>query len=360
MSKKVSEKRKIPKELLIGEGTFGAVIAKNGNAVKFFDKLSSLINEVVVTRYVSGESSYFIKAKKYDPGKLTMTMELWHTSLNRALSKGMTMSQRKMVHICILKGKAFLESRYIVHADLKLQNILVSADYTKAVIADFGASSMSNTAKIQCTPNIASPVLPTSHRSHDNFSLIVLTLQLIYNYTFTCASKTRAQLRSVVRFVVKEKDEAEALCGLIRDKETECARTSKLLYDLYGIKVDYKMKEIDLVVTQDLDLCDLIKIHIEALSKLHKFNKKDRCRSCCVSVLSRLDADSQKRKIYITTMAFIFACTFEYTSAKDFEKEERMKLTDATSYAKCTKEDIFSALNTILKYKDIITFIFIP
>jgi hypothetical protein len=360
MSRKVSEKHKIPKELIIGEGTFGAVIANNGNAVKFFDKLSSLINEVVVTRYISGESAYFIRAKQYDPNKLTMTMELWHSSLSKALKKGMTMSQRKMVHICILKGKSFLESRYILHADLKLQNILVNSDCSKAIIADFGASSMSNTAKIQCTPNIACPVVPTSHRSHDNFSLVVLTLQLIYNYTFTYQAKTRGQLRNIVRSVVKAPSDAESLCNLIRDQETKCSKACELLYDFYGIKVGYELKDADLVITQNLDLCDLIKRHVGALAKLHKFNKEDRCRSCCVCILSRLDVSLRKKKIYVTTMAFIFACTFEYTSEKDFDKEERMCLSDATNYAKCTDVEIFSALNTILKYKDIITFMFTP
>ena len=351
--------RHIANSDILGEGSFGVVTKKDNNAVKTFKSLPLLVNEIVVTRYVSRESPYFIKVKRYNPNNLTMTMELWDTSLAIALKKGLTKQQKQTLHICILKGKAFLESRYIVHSDLKLQNILVNADRTKAVIADFGASSMSNTAKIQCTPYIATPSVSSSHRSHDGFGLATVTLQLMYNYnpgrTYSCA-----ELRNKIKRVVKDPREASILCGLVKDDYTLSSRTEDLLYDLYGIRVDYRLVEVDLVTSQDIDLRDMVRKHVGALYKLHKFNKEDRCRMCCTRVLSMMDADIRKRKIYIATMAFIFGCTFEYTVDKDFSKEDRMTHHDVLKYAKCTEKELFRAMSTILSYKDIIRFMFVP
>src|SRR5437868_3226133 len=219
-SEKVAKQKINPSKInptmpkILGNGTFGTVAKVDGDAVKSFKKLHALVNEVFVTRYVSG-SPYFIKIKKYDLNSLTMTMDLWHTSLDQALKMGVSREKRQMLHICILRGKAYLESRYILHADLKLQNILVNSDSTKAVIADFGVSSASNSAKVECTPNIASPLETFSHRSHDAFGLVVITLQLMYGYQPRKRANTRAELRSIVRDVVNNKDHANSICKLI-------------------------------------------------------------------------------------------------------------------------------------------------
>ena len=340
----------------LGKGEYGEVIKDGQYAVKKFNRLSSFINEVFVTKYVSG-LPYVISIKGCKAYNLTMRMDLWHTSLDKIVNK-LNQLQKQSIYICILKALESLESRYIVHADLKLSNILVNSTYDKAIIADFGISSSSNTAKVRLTAPIASPEHAIAHRTHDGFSLVVLTLQLMYGYRPYGALPTRGHLRYVVNQYVKDTKMAKMLRGLVKDDLSKCLRVSDLLYNIYGIKVDCPRLKIEPNLTLDIELDNMVQKHVDILEKKYKFKRSSRCRYCSVSILSRLKINDRKQKIYVTTMAYIFACVFEFTEILD--RDKRMSSDDVSKYANCTEEEMLNCINTILKTKDIINWMFAP
>ncbi len=343
----------------LGKGSFGQVIADGNSAVKYYKDINHLVGEVFVTRYVS-DSPYCISLKKCSFEKLTMTVERWECSLDKAISAGLTSYQKVKLHISILKGLAHLESLFIVHADIKPSNILVNKNLTKAAICDFGISSTSNSAKVRLTsPAFALPEGKVrSHRTHDMFSFVILTLQLMYNKRPTKILQTRSELRRLVSSTVSNTDMKRALCMLILDDLHKCWTAKRALYELYNKKAHLPTFKVTLFDTDDEDQKLLIFGLIRLMNQMHFFRKRTRCVKCTISIVSSLDVDKEKAKLYSVTMSYLFCCLFGFTVK--VPRDERMSIFHIMKYVRASKSDIFVCLNTILSRKDIINLIFAP
>jgi len=346
----------------LGKGTYGTVVADGACAVKTFKRLRPLINEVFVTKYISFFDN-FIKLKKCDLAKLTMTTVRWHCSLDTALSRKMMTAENKLsVHKCILRGLAFLEHIHIVHADIKTSNVFVNYNYDIAVLGDFGISSSSDSAKVDGT----APAFTLgkgrarSHRTHDSFSFVLLSLELLYGYDVRTLFNNRAELRTVIHRVVRDNKMRDTLCALVQDKETSSWTCRRALTELYGETVESPvLKAID-YGDNTVDRA-AIKRYLLELKDKYLIRKVPRCERCTWSLLSLLDVPAAKVKLYSATMAFIFGCLFG-VDKKSTRAETAARITelDVMAYAKCSREDVIVALNTIIKRDDVIQYIFIP
>jgi len=344
---------------MLGKGAFGSVhVDKNSpdQAVKSFKNVDHLVAEAFSTRYVSGP--YTIKLLSCHFRNKTMTTQRWNTSLENVLSKEfLTLSQKEKIHRCILQGLAHLESLKMVHADLKPSNILVNADRTEAVLADFGLSSKSNSAKVMQTAMAFSPKDVTkSHRSHDLFSFVIITLQIFYSYQIRRVIGSRAELRDVIRSVVPQGLLLDVLLHLIPDNVIDCWSAEKALRKLYNIKLP---RVVNKLIHHD-SICEETKIFVEKsvsdLQDKYHFRKGANCIQAMISLLSKVNIPEEKVFLYVSTMCYIFSCLFG--RSKKMKLEDRISLDSLKRLNRCNEDTIYFCIMTILKTKEAIAVMF--
>jgi serine/threonine protein kinase len=347
----------------LGKGAFGSVKADGSKAIKSFTELGHLLNEVFVTRYVNMlECPNIIKLKGCNFDALTMTTVRWHCSLDTALKTNLTKLQRKSLHICILRSMVYLERSFIVHADIKPSNILVDPSYMIACITDFGISSLSSAAKVrQTSPAFALPQNKVkNHRSHDMFSFVIVTLQLLFNYKITKAMKTRAELRQIVNITVFPKNLRDILLSLIKDVEVTSCTASQALYAIYGEIIPIKDTKPRVIIyePEDQTIKAMISEEVMKMKKLFMLKRSDRCIQCCISLAASLDLNREKAKIYSIIFSYLFTCVFG--TSKRLDRYTRMSKSDTLRYADCSEAYLTICLNTIISDNETIKLMFAP
>lgn len=355
--------------MLIGKGAYGAVKADGSNAVKKFLSINPLVAEAFVTRYVSGLPN-IITIKECNFSSLTMSTQRWHCSLDAVINFNLSLLQRRDIHICIMKGLCDLEAMHIVHADLKPSNVFLDKTMHRAVLGDFGLSSLSNSAKVMYTAPGFSQERENvkSHRSHDCYSFVILTLQLLYGYKVNKVVPDKHTLRGIVRKMVLNEKACNVLCNLIKDDDVSCLTMKEALYQLYDIVYSTEVPILKRIVDVRINaIIPAIEKTIFAIKQKYKIKRRFRCIDCIVSTLSTIAVlsdgfsnkqthDKSRVTRYTWTMAYIFFCVFgtsEYT-----EKNRRLSIEIVCREASCVEKDVYACMNTILDDKNIVSLMF--
>lgn len=125
----------------LGEGTYGEVFKRSGNAIKIFKldeddeknldfPLEEMIYETKICFLL--DHINIVKFISCDTVEKSITYELCECTINRY-------SKRKFIHfIDVIFGLEYLHSNNIVHLDIKANNVLVKNGFSK--ICDFGFS----------------------------------------------------------------------------------------------------------------------------------------------------------------------------------------------------------------------------
>lgn len=164
---------------VLGQGAYGAVVLKDGKAVKTFHKLNHLVQEWIAGFYLK-DCDCIIRHSDFDVSRLELSMELYDTSLSKALDKGrLTEGDKWTAMKDILKGLIEIHTRGLAHGDIKPGNILVRFHPSfKAVLGDLGFVSLTKYAKVERTAARYRELNIKQRTSHDIYSLGILMIEM--------------------------------------------------------------------------------------------------------------------------------------------------------------------------------------
>lgn len=346
---------------MLGQGGFGTVSANGDKAVKTFKRLEHLVTEVFVTKYCSENSHHVVQVRGCSFRSLTMSTTRWHSSLDKLIYKGcLTTRNKASIHKCILKALVHLEALHIVHADVKPANVLVSADFMSAVLADFGISSASNSARVRQTSAAFSikEDKAVSHRTHDLFSFVLLTLELFYGYRVRVVVSSRKNLRDICARIITDKKTLDVMHGLIQDDELKCWTAKYALKTLYGEKVTIPSPEFTLLEGVGKRTKLQVASVVQEASEVYKIGKVSRFEDCCVLLSGSVSVPPERLDMYMYTLMFVFACVFGHKSG--VKREDRMSVDDIMTATQCTREEVNGFLNTLISIRKLVTLMFAP
>lgn len=165
-------------EMELGRGAYGSVVKEGNKAVKSFKKMSHLVQEWIAGYYLR-DCPYTVSPSSFDLNKLTLTMDLFDTSLRKFIESGeMTETDKKLIIRDILLGLNYIHQLGLVHGDLKPGNILVKRYPFKVVLGDLGFVSLRPFAKVERTAATYRDKEPRHSPDHDMYSLGIIMLEL--------------------------------------------------------------------------------------------------------------------------------------------------------------------------------------
>lgn len=143
----------------IGKGTFGLVRAENGLAVKTLlyqdnTHMESIIQEIIILEYLKGFRN-IVQIHSFNLQRKEIKTVLYSCSLKEAFLKYEIDYKGKLTLMKdILYGVSMMHTLGLVHCDLKMSNTLVNGPPFRAVIADFGLSSLASKGRFSQTPKL--------------------------------------------------------------------------------------------------------------------------------------------------------------------------------------------------------------
>jgi len=345
-------------EVLLGEGSFGKVVAKGDKASKTFDVMEHLIMELVATRYVSlSEHPNIVQLKGRNLHTMSMDMKRWHSSLFHAMwSRKLTSHQTREIFKSLLLAVHHLESLSVIHSDIKPDNILVNEDCTFAALTDFGISSASGYARIGCTTKEYTSSDYINHRAHDAYAVALVGLELFYGYRAVVKNATKLMVRKWINQHVTNSVDKKCFLGLLNDDPKKCWYAKRVLQEMYKLRVETKVLEMPKFGKPKMDVEQRVAYHVGNLARKFGFRRISRCINLAAIVVSLTDGDL---KIFSTAMSYIFACVFRYKPA--FRDKPDFVLDDALTYCpRCSRKEMIKAIDTIIGSSDIISLMFHP
>lgn len=179
---------------MIGSGTYGKVLAHTDHSlcIKRFspNNYTSMIRELYyigllssvigITDIISYSTSYRNKNSYY----IDMTMIKYKCTLKEWIRTNPSFDDRLQIFIRILNIMAQVHKLGIIHADIKLENIMLNS-LNDIRIIDWGLSGTSDTALFNLTTKIYRSPYFSNTPYHDIYSLGILGIELLTSSVFT-------------------------------------------------------------------------------------------------------------------------------------------------------------------------------
>ena len=178
---------------VLGQGSYGQVVERNGYAVKRFDKISYVIQEFMALSYIA-DCPHILHCAKVDFARQELHLDLWEGSLRAwlethppypnsptyAAANGLRQQTLYMFARDTILGLIELHDRGLAHGDLKPSNILVQTQPSvKAVLGDCGFVSIAKYTKVDRTASAYRDPLIVRDTAHDLFSLGVCLIEML-------------------------------------------------------------------------------------------------------------------------------------------------------------------------------------
>ncbi len=178
---------------ILGVGSYGAVRKDGDIAIKKFEKIGHLIQEIIAGYYLRN-ASHVVRMHSFNLNSLELSMELCDDSLRKLLNSSEPFDRWSILQD-ILYGFLELHQRHLVHGDIKPGNNLikyenaVSPRSPRAIIADLGFVSLGPYSKASRCARSYRELKVKAYYGHDIYSLAVMMLELLSGY------KVRRQLK---------------------------------------------------------------------------------------------------------------------------------------------------------------------
>lgn len=344
-------------DMILGSGSYGQVIAKNGKAVKKFSKLSHLIQEYMALRYLN-DCEYVVHTQGADFANLELYMDLYDCSLRKWLEDSPSgqrpnMDQiRKILHD-MLMGLVELHDRNLAHGDLKPGNTLIRRNDLKAVLGDCGFVSIAKYAKVDRTAAIYRDPVISHEPSHDMFSFGICFLEMIADIKIN-RQASYEELRQVLRDKVTDMEHRKILYNLLHEDKSRRPSARTLLYRLFGenppkwerqpvISDPSSMttpgRMIVGILTQDRE-------YIRRLMKgtAHKFeiNRGKKGYGALVSYIDNHKIDASLFKVYSAITLMILSAIFGKSGFRDIEVIELCENKYSKAFVHRTLDNLLS------------------
>ncbi len=343
---------------ILGRGSFGQVRREGNSAVKKFEKLSHLIQEVAVTTYFR-DSPYIIKCQGYDLEKLEMKTELHEISLRDALLKyKFETEQKHSIFRDILCGLVHIHSRNVVHADLKPSNILLDLTPIRATICDLGLSSTDRYSKVKQTARAYrlpdSMISPENGAYHDLYSLAIVGIELFADIKLEDQATYRRLLTILdeVSPAIGDKKLSKTLKHIIRRHEGYTSARSILIH-LYGTDTYLPIPSLpNIPNTLSEDENEYVKTQVRNLTKTMEIRRGRRCYYVLCERFCNHSYEPVRREeylLYIVSMCIINSALF---GQPGFTYKHAI----SAAYNRWGKKDINRAIYDIIGKYDLINF----
>lgn len=343
---------------VLGEGGYGTVTLEDGNAVKHYTKTRHLVQEALVARYLS-DSPYIAKPIGVDFTKKTLKLELHSASLQQVLTNGrigseppLTATQQHSIFRCVLAGLADIHGRKLVHADVKTSNILVDKTRTRAVLADYGLSSVSNRAKTcYTTENFSPKDVIRQYRSHDLFGLAITALRLFGGYRGNY-SLTVEEARKLVVSYKFDPVLTNCLLRFLADNPRMCMRPEEAYQLLYKKKHSVTRPPDITVIEPCIEISDAIEKVVRRLSTTYNVRRAKRCARATGTLMCHLNITLKKKaEMYAGVMLFVYSTLFTLNP---------ITMDKILHECGITEEQLNAALATIISVREVIDITLAP
>lgn len=283
-----------------------------------------LLQEAICTFYFT-ESEFIVKLMGVNLKEKYIKTQRWPYSLRQAFYKfKITDEQKLFIFRDILYGMSHMQSRSIIHADIKCSNILYNHEDNTVCICDLGLSSIVKYAKVDvCAVEYApAPGTKSSNGNkvigRDMFALCITGAEIFCNIVSKEGQqRTPAELRKLIREnkVIKNERIRAGLLMMVPDDLSKAPTAMDMLKFIYGETRDLPLPAV--VKNPNKRICQedlaFIQKTVFTIAEKYKIERPKRCFNSLVSFLNNPKRDPVNPKdydMYISAALLIYSSLF--------------------------------------------------
>lgn len=339
---------------VLGKGGYGLVKQVNGEAIKEFQKLEHAVAEYCALRHVE-PCEYIVDATSVDFGGKKLGMELCVSSLRdwkRRYGKRGDVdyySQARQFLHDILHGLIYLHDRGLVHADVKLSNVLVVKRDGKwrAVLGDCGFVTIANYAKTNRTARCYRDPLHTRSWAHDIYSLGVCMLELLGNTTVAQQMSFDEAARAIAALVPHEY--RRTVLSALDPNPTLRPTSRQLLDQLYHQRPARWVNPYEYHVDANFsNSLEPLRQKMRALCKSHHINRHKEGFVAVRYFLNERPELRRHSRMYVAAAIYICYSCFSYKR----RPEDDLDIKALARFSKAPKETLYACIAQLCEDED--------
>ena len=360
---------------MLGQGAYGSVVRKDGNAVKKFHSLAALARKKniqhvpdIVTPSFLRESfamaylqscEYVVKMKSSSMTSMTITMDLCDRDLRHWFEEnyGKSGYKEKLDPLIkdMIKGLLEIHDRGLVHGDFKMSNVLMKD--SKAYVGDCGFTSIAKYSAVYYTAEPYRDPGVKAHWTHDAYSLGCILYQLFTGKRTTYKDDkgrnvpfTSLQLRDRVQRFVDPKYK-EHLTMLLHSVWQRRPSLRTVYRDWYDEEIPVWKPEFFCEVPETYPKKEEMNSLYPEARKFAKYNFIERFDESWYALCYYVsENETSNLRVFVGALLLICNSCFHYRT-----NLLKVKLEDVLEFSKCEKKDLVAAINKLSRNSDFVT-----